>query len=243
MSHLQEQFKRQEKILALEVQNGISMMEEAIRTQNFQQMREATLYISQKGKGIFRDEVNVAKREFMEKLSGSLKNDGFEMEDNGDSWTFSLQKVPVLKVVKGHFLVFDRLGKNDESMEAYERRVKGLEKTITYEEMMINLSTKLLENPFYLLSREFRKLEKSYSSFNRATVLTLIKGTMLMLTANGRQNLRDKRETRLKNIEGLRETLNNLYEKREDMLEREKNWENVRAIAPKMLEKYHLVFN
>ena len=61
MSHLQEQFKRQEKILALEVQKGISMMEEAIRTQNFQQMREATLYISQKGKGIFRDEVNVAK--------------------------------------------------------------------------------------------------------------------------------------------------------------------------------------
>lgn len=240
MADLQKGFEAAQAILNHEIQKGTQMMEEALDTLDFSLMEEGVHHVGLHGGRSLSHHVQDAKKQFIQKLTEALKEDGFEVIDGDNTLTFTLKHLPVLKLVKNDLCVIDSIGKAKRPLAPFEQRLKEVETMVHDDAIRARLFEKIAEKPSYIFSSDYEKEESELISKKKLPLSNKVFITLLVsLHPKSKQTVKDDAVRYGRHAEALQETLQNLREKEPLVRLQEENFDFVKEEAPKLLEKYN----
>lgn len=238
-----------------QLEKGNQKIAHAFDTMNFALLREGVkLFLKYASPEFNRDDAKTLYVDFFRKLAHELEGYGFTTKDpeafhpehsselRHNTTTFLLQGVEVFRMMphSSGFSVEPLYERAEPLLPGDKSRIANLEENIESITLEIDLRRKLLKNPFYFLTPDFKKQQEII--FKTETFVGKIIGTGLYLIskpkldANFEYFIQDKQQL----IEGWRKTIEDVKKNEQKHRERDANLVKVKSIAGDLLAPYHL---
>ena len=240
MADLQKGFETAQAVLNYEIKKGTQMMEEALDTLDFSLMKDGAHHVGLHGGRSLSHHVQDAKKQFIQKLTEALKEDGFEVVDGDNTLTFKLHHVTVLKLVKNDLCAIDSIGRASRPLAPFEQRLKEVETMVHDDTIQAKLFEKIADKPSYILTSDYEKEESELLSKKKLPLQNKVFITLLVgLHPKSKQTVKDDAVRYARHADALQETLQNLRDQEPLIRLQEENFDFVKEEAPKLLEKYN----
>lgn len=240
MANLQKGFEAAQAILNYEIQKGTQMMEEALDTLDFSLMKEGAHHVGVHGGRSLSHDVRDAKKQFIQKLTEALKEDGFEVEKGDRTITFLLNNIRVLKLTDDDLCAIDLLRNASAPLAPYEKRLKEVQTIRNDRNVQAEMSEKMLKNPAYILTPDYQTDADKISGKGKSPFyLRLIATGLVAFHPKSKKRVQRRMNQARYESDSLKETHENLLEKEQEVRLQEENFPYVIEEAPKLLKKYN----
>lgn len=232
-------------------------VEQGLDSLNYEEFRQGVSLFKKFAQPAFTSENKLAlEREFFEKLEVQLAEHGIvrnkpkpkfpgEHSLRYEPIVFSLEGMALFKIYPnqtGHE-VYSFYQEAKPLMPGYEKRVSQLELQIAEMELEVLVAEKLIENPLYLFTKDFKKVEAEWLGKYQPSgdaISNFKKLLNIGRVLKGKNDVEAVLESKRNNIQSFKEVLANVKENEEKNRYHDEHLESIKERAEVILEPYHL---
>lgn len=240
MANLQKEFETAQAGMNFEIQKGVQMMEEALETLDFSLMKEGAHHVGLHGGRSVSQHVRDAKKQFIQKLTEALEEDGFEVNKGDRTITFLLNNIRVLKLTDDDLCAIDLLRNASSPLPPFEKRLKEVQQIRNDRNVQAEMTEKMLKNPTYVLTPDYlADADKISGEWKPPFQLRLMTTALIAFRPKSKKKVERLMNQARYEYDSLKETHENLLEKEQEIRLQEENFPYVKEEAPKLLKKYN----